>query len=88
MERRWLLFFIFSFLVIQVFTIVMHKTQPPRPAPTAQQPGEVTTDTLALTTATRERLAERDEPLSPTLADTPPAARMIENSSIAIARHP
>lgn len=89
MERRWLLFFILSFLVIQMFTIVMHKNQPPRKA-TVGRTATQTTETLAREGATSATAgAETAQGATSTaLAQSTPAPRMIENTSITVTRHP
>ncbi len=91
MERRWVLFFILSFLVIQAFMLWEEARHPERRQRAQRIRLNETTATLgadALSSAAKERLeaavAERQPGPSPSVV-TP---RTVENTSLTIAMHP
>ncbi|GIX43794.1 MAG: hypothetical protein KatS3mg130_0202 [Candidatus Sumerlaea sp.] len=95
MERRWLLFFLLSFVVIQIFTIYMERN---KPRPTRRELAQETSATLVadgLTTGPRvsvEVLAEGTE-TSDTQAQRlalaqAREARSVAGTSLTIASHP
>lgn len=92
MERRWILFILISFLIIQAYTILTVKNQPkPQPGTAAGS----TTGTVAMASTTATQATATATPAVPAeaaaVAPAPAATttvQTIENTSITIAQHP
>lgn len=91
MERRWVVFFLLSFLVVMIFSTVEERRQARRRA-IARAVAAETTSSLSgagLTTETIQRAAARASVALPAEATPPlPRPRTVEHTSLTIALHP
>ncbi|MCX7019814.1 MAG: membrane protein insertase YidC [Candidatus Sumerlaeota bacterium] len=95
MDRRWLLFLLLSFVIIQLFATLMQRNQPAKQTADAGK-GKSTTSTLAKSHETSAAMSvQAAAETSRTPAHTAAAAeiipakpRLIENTSISIVSHP
>ncbi|MCX7719235.1 MAG: YidC/Oxa1 family insertase periplasmic-domain containing protein, partial [Candidatus Sumerlaeaceae bacterium] len=96
MERRWLLFFILTFVVVQLFSLLMHLNEPPPRQGTGTRPGAQTTATAAADGVTTTAAAA---PATAAPATTAPvselaaagavsAVRTIRNTTVTLAARP
>lgn len=89
MERRWVLFFLLSFVIIQLFMLVEESRHPRRRVTARVETGEVSTATL--NTAATESSATLQQVSAPgAKAQEVPLTltRTVENTSLTIALHP
>lgn len=89
MERRWVLFFLLSFVIIQLFMLVEESRHPRRRVTARVETGEVSTATL--NTAATESSATLQQVSAPSAkAQEVPLTltRTVENTSLTVALHP
>ena len=91
MERRWILFFASSVLVIMVFQFIMQKNMPPPARNTAATAGTATSNTLVATSSPTSGSVDSaitNGNTSDSVATAPARPRTLESTSITIAAHP
>jgi YidC/Oxa1 family membrane protein insertase len=91
MERRWLLFFILTFLVVQLFSLLMHLNEPSRPQGRGAMPAAATTATLSAdgtSTAAVAAAAGSNTADSAEAAQATPTIRTIRDTTVTLAARP
>ncbi|MBX7245897.1 MAG: YidC/Oxa1 family insertase periplasmic-domain containing protein [Candidatus Sumerlaeaceae bacterium] len=86
MERRWLLFFALTFIIVQIFTMSMQPPKKNGAAPQGSTTETLTADASSTGTDSIAKAASIDGGSAQVTA--PATARTIENTSITIASHP